>query len=191
MKKLKIDELIPGMITAEDVYNYNDQLILPKGLVLNDKSISKLQFYAIYQIRIEDELADAENEMPQDILFGDIPEPVPEEIPAEIDPELLPEVDDIPLEITPEPLPIMEEIPAEIIPEPLPAADEISMDRIPEPPAPEPEKKKSKPAPRFAPISVVPASELPEMSKGFSFPTSSYQEKMKSSEDYEIGRAHV
>ena len=185
MKKLKIDELIPGMITAEDVYNYNDQLILPKGLVLNDKSISKLQFYAIYQIRIEDELADAENEMPQDILFGDIPEPVPEEIPAEIDPELLPEVDDIPLEITPEPLPIMEEIPAEIIPEPLPATDEISMDRIPEPPAPEPEKKKSKPAPRFAPISVVPASELPEMSKGFSFPTSSYQEKMKSSEDYE------
>ena len=99
MKKLKIDELIPGMITAEDVYNYNDQLILPKGLVLNDKSISKLQFYAIYQIRIEDELADEENEMPQDILFGDIPEPVPEEIPAEIDPELLPEVDDIPLEI--------------------------------------------------------------------------------------------
>ena len=183
MKKLKIDELIPGMITAEDVYNYNDQLILPKGLVLNDKSISKLQFYAIYQIRIEDELADAENEMPEDLLFEDIP--MPEEIPAEIVPEPLPAVEDIPLDIPPEPLPAVEDIPAEIIPEPLPVTDEFPVEEIPEPAAPAPEKKKSKPAPRFDPINVVPASSLPETSKGFSLPTASYKEKMKSSEDFQ------
>ena len=50
MKKLRAEELIPGMITAEDIYNYNDQLVLPKGLVLTEKAISKLQFYAVYQV---------------------------------------------------------------------------------------------------------------------------------------------
>jgi len=63
MKKLKVEELIPGMITAEDIYNYNDQLILPTGLVLTSKAISKLQFYGIYQIRIKDEMAPAEKEI--------------------------------------------------------------------------------------------------------------------------------
>ena len=60
MKKLKTDELVPGMITAEDVYNYSDQLILPKGLVLSEKALSKLHFHAIYQIRVEDEMAEIE-----------------------------------------------------------------------------------------------------------------------------------
>ena len=74
MKKLKVEELIPGMITAEDIYNYNDQLILPKGLVLNEKAISKLQFYAIYQVRIEDEIANT-----------DKPEEIPSESIAELE----------------------------------------------------------------------------------------------------------
>lgn len=103
MKKLKIDELIPGMITAEDVYNYNDQLILQKGLVLTEKAISKLQFYAIYQVRIEDEMA--ETEIPS--------------IPKEIPPEPVPVSEDISVDIPePEPIPILDEIPAEITPEP-------------------------------------------------------------------------
>lgn len=61
MKKLKLEELIPRMVTAEDVYNYNDQLILPAGLVLTQKAISKLQFYGVYQIRVEDELSPLED----------------------------------------------------------------------------------------------------------------------------------
>jgi len=54
MKKLTIEELVPGMTIATDVYTYNDQLILPKGLVLTDKSITRLRFYSISYINIED-----------------------------------------------------------------------------------------------------------------------------------------
>ncbi len=57
MKRLNTAELMPGMITAEDVYTYSNQLILPKGLVLTDKSITKLEFYSILSIRVEDEMA--------------------------------------------------------------------------------------------------------------------------------------
>ena len=42
MRRLNVSELVPGMIVAEDVYSYNNQLILPKGLILNDKTITKL-----------------------------------------------------------------------------------------------------------------------------------------------------
>lgn len=148
MKKLKIDELIPGMITAEDVYNYNDQLILPKGLVLNDKSISKLQFYAIYQIRIEDEsIVSAE-----------------------------------------EPL-VLESLPFDNISEPEPASEEISGEGESAPddnPKTEPaeKSKKERPAPRYEPITVVPASDISSEKGGFSLPTASRREKMVSSEDF-------
>lgn len=55
MKRISTNDLVPGMITAEDVYTYSNQLILPKGLVLTDKSITKLEFYSILSIRVEDE----------------------------------------------------------------------------------------------------------------------------------------
>ena len=54
MPRLKTSMLMPGMITAEDVYNYNNQLILPKGLELTDKSITKLEFYSVLYVRVED-----------------------------------------------------------------------------------------------------------------------------------------
>ncbi len=57
MRRVKTSDLVPGMITAEDVLNYNHQLILPKGLILNDKTITKLAFYSILQIRVEDSSA--------------------------------------------------------------------------------------------------------------------------------------
>lgn len=56
MKRILVYELTPGMITAEDVYSYSDQLIIPKGATLTEKAISKLEFYAIAFIRVEDEL---------------------------------------------------------------------------------------------------------------------------------------
>lgn len=58
MKRVNTADLIPGMITAEDVLSYNNQLILPKGLILTDKTITKLAFYSILQVRVEDKPAD-------------------------------------------------------------------------------------------------------------------------------------
>ncbi len=54
MKKINTEELIPGMVIATDVYTYNDQLILPKGLTLTDKSITRLRFYSISFINVEE-----------------------------------------------------------------------------------------------------------------------------------------
>lgn len=55
MKRVNTSELIPGMITAEDVYNYNNQLILPRGIILNDRTITKLAFYSIFNVKVEDQ----------------------------------------------------------------------------------------------------------------------------------------
>lgn len=54
MPRIKTAELVPGMITAEDVFNYNNQLILPRGLELTDKSITKLEFYSILYVNVEE-----------------------------------------------------------------------------------------------------------------------------------------
>ncbi|MCM1388259.1 MAG: HD-GYP domain-containing protein [Bacillus sp. (in: Bacteria)] len=58
MKRVRTSDLVPGMITAEDIFNYERQLILPKGSILTDKAILKLTFYSILQIRIEDTVAE-------------------------------------------------------------------------------------------------------------------------------------
>lgn len=55
MRRVRTSELIPGMIIAEDVFNYNGQMILPKGLTLTDKAITRLEFYSILSVRIKDE----------------------------------------------------------------------------------------------------------------------------------------
>ncbi len=55
MRRVRTSELTPGMIIAEDVFNYNGQMILPKGLTLTDKAITRLEFYSILSVRIKDE----------------------------------------------------------------------------------------------------------------------------------------
>lgn len=55
MPRILTQDLIPGMITAEDVFSYNNQLILPKDLVLTDKSITKLELYSVISVRIKEE----------------------------------------------------------------------------------------------------------------------------------------
>ncbi|MBQ3791287.1 MAG: HD-GYP domain-containing protein [Lachnospiraceae bacterium] len=56
MKRVKTNDLVPGMILADDVYSYDRSvMILPKGSVLNDKSITRLAFYTILHVLIEDE----------------------------------------------------------------------------------------------------------------------------------------
>ncbi len=56
MKRVNTIDLVPGMILADDVYSYDRSvMILPKGSVLNDKSITRLAFYSILHVLIEDE----------------------------------------------------------------------------------------------------------------------------------------
>lgn len=43
------------MQTAEDVYSYNNQMILPKDTTLTDKMITRLEFYSILAIKIKDD----------------------------------------------------------------------------------------------------------------------------------------
>lgn len=47
--------LVPGMVTAADVYNYNDQLIIPANTILTDTLISKMHYYSVQRISILDE----------------------------------------------------------------------------------------------------------------------------------------
>lgn len=62
MKRVGVSSLSTGMVTAEDIYNYNNQLIVPKGLVLDDKTIAKLDYYSILSVRVEDEQVKVDDE---------------------------------------------------------------------------------------------------------------------------------
>lgn len=54
MKRIRIQDLEPGMIAATDVYNRQDQLVLSAGTVLTEKIINKLSIYNIYFVRIKE-----------------------------------------------------------------------------------------------------------------------------------------
>ncbi len=69
MPRMLTQDLVPGMVLAEDVFTYNNQMILPKGMELNDKAITKLEFYSILSVRIKEETAG--------ISPADIPRPEP------------------------------------------------------------------------------------------------------------------
>lgn len=72
MRRVDTADLLPGMITAEDVYNYNNQLILPKGLILNDQTITKLTFYSIIQVKVEDESVEtATSSAPYELSYSE------------------------------------------------------------------------------------------------------------------------
>ncbi|MCR5672249.1 MAG: HD-GYP domain-containing protein [Lachnospiraceae bacterium] len=55
MKRVRISDLRPGMVTAEDVFSYNNQMIVPKGSTLDDKMITRLEFYSVLAVRIVDD----------------------------------------------------------------------------------------------------------------------------------------
>lgn len=55
MRKVDISELIPGMIVAENVMSFRNQLLYPAGYRLTDKAITKLTFYSIPFVCVEDE----------------------------------------------------------------------------------------------------------------------------------------
>ena len=61
MKRVVTKKLVPGMVLADNVYTFNnDQLVLPKGYTLDDKAITKLAFYSIINVLVED---DSESEI--------------------------------------------------------------------------------------------------------------------------------
>lgn len=54
MKRTIYEQLEPGMITGEDVYALNGQLLIPKGVVLTQATLDLLKMYSIRMIRIDD-----------------------------------------------------------------------------------------------------------------------------------------
>ncbi len=49
-------ELEPGMVVCDDVFDPTGRLILPKGMVLDNDTISKLEFFSILEVPIDNEL---------------------------------------------------------------------------------------------------------------------------------------
>ncbi len=71
MKRISTKDLIPGMKIAEDVYTYNEQLILSKGLILTDKAITRLEFYSILAVKVEEELAFLSTEINEERSYSE------------------------------------------------------------------------------------------------------------------------
>lgn len=72
MKKVQVSNLIPGMITAEDIYTFSGKLLVGRGVTLLDNLIAKLEFYSIVSVKVEDELAEGffETNAPMDNMAG-------------------------------------------------------------------------------------------------------------------------
>lgn len=71
MRRIRTSELTPGMKTAEDVYSYNNQMILPKDTVLDDKMITRLEFYSVLAIRIQDEVVQESESFENSVISED------------------------------------------------------------------------------------------------------------------------
>ena len=61
MAVISLDQLKAGMILADDVYIFNNKLLLPKGTELSDYMIIKLGFYAIKSVKVCDETSSNDN----------------------------------------------------------------------------------------------------------------------------------
>lgn len=55
MKKVLTTEIMPGMISAKDVYNSQNLLVIQQGAKLDDRAISKLMVHGIGSVMIADE----------------------------------------------------------------------------------------------------------------------------------------
>lgn len=65
MQRVLLSDLTSGMITAEDVFSMDNQLIVPKGIALTENLIARLFSFDLFSIKVEDEVLttslDAEN----------------------------------------------------------------------------------------------------------------------------------
>ncbi len=54
MKRLITSKLVPGMILSDNVYSYDQNvLVLPKGTILDNHAITKLSFYSVLSVLID------------------------------------------------------------------------------------------------------------------------------------------
>lgn len=51
-KRISIQNVLPGMTVAEDVYTRNNQLVIPRGTVISDRILTRLKDYSIYNITV-------------------------------------------------------------------------------------------------------------------------------------------
>ncbi len=64
-QKISTAKIKPGMTVADDVYTSGDQMVLNKGTVLTDRSITRLKFYSVREIYVfVDEPGDTPAEKP-------------------------------------------------------------------------------------------------------------------------------
>ena len=56
LKSLRREELRPGMILGQDIYNLGNHLIAAKGTVLTDNIITRLQYYSVLCAYVEDDV---------------------------------------------------------------------------------------------------------------------------------------
>lgn len=73
MKKITLEQLKPGMVTAEDIYAMNgQQLLVPKGTTLTELKLQLLHVFSIRSVRINDEIPDSADsaENSGDTYFG-------------------------------------------------------------------------------------------------------------------------
>lgn len=61
-KRVLTSQAVPGMIVAEDIYTFNNQMILGKGTKLTNRAITRLKFYSINDFRIMEEEEEEEKE---------------------------------------------------------------------------------------------------------------------------------
>lgn len=54
-KRVRINNLISGMVVADDVYNSTDQLVIARGSTIDDNIISKLEMYDILAVNVFEE----------------------------------------------------------------------------------------------------------------------------------------
>ena len=82
MKRIRVSELVPGYTSSEDVYSFNNQLVLEKGTVLTDEIITRLEYYSVLSIRVDEDFdinvdagsdVEVEVEEPSSDNFSDTP----------------------------------------------------------------------------------------------------------------------
>ncbi|MDE6622048.1 MAG: HD-GYP domain-containing protein [Lachnospiraceae bacterium] len=56
MRQIPISALTPGMITAADILSFDNETIVPAGIILTENIISRLEGYSIYYAHIQDDL---------------------------------------------------------------------------------------------------------------------------------------
>lgn len=62
--RIPINQAVPGLVVAEDIYSANNQLIISNGTVLNRKIITRLRFYLVNELLIVVESSKDQSEKP-------------------------------------------------------------------------------------------------------------------------------